>query len=32
MKIKFQGTPDEAEYLVRMLVEMMARKHERELD
>ena len=32
MKIKFQGTPDELEYSIRMLVEMMARKHERELD
>ena len=31
MKIKFQGTPDELEYSIRMLVEM-ARKHERELD
>ena len=32
MEIKFHGTPDELEYTVRMLIESLARKHERELD
>ena len=32
MRIEFNGTPDELEYTVRMLIESLTRKHERELD
>ena len=32
MKIDFRGTPDELEYTVRMLMDALSRKHERELD
>ena len=31
MIVKFHGTPDELEYTVRMLIDSLARKHEREL-